>query len=189
MKIRYNAPVTLTFALASALVLIIDQALLPNLIEGLFAVPGKNGFSFSYLPNYVLLLTHIIGHSSWEHLMSNFSFILLLGPILEEKYSSGSVFIMVLITALVTGLLNVIFLNTGLMGASGIVFMMILLMSFTNIRKGEIPLTLILIILLFLSKEIVASFQADSISQLAHIVGGICGGLFGFLGSGNRNRG
>ena len=89
---------------------------------------------------------------------------------------------MFLLTAVITGLLNVFFFNTGLMGASGIVFMLILLASFTNKRKGTIPLTFILIAILFIGKEIVQSINQDNISQFAHIIGGILGSVFGFSG-------
>ena len=113
--------------------------------------------------------------------MNNFAFILLLGPILEEKYGSGNLLIMVVLTALVTGLINVLFFTTGLLGASGVVFMMILLISFTNIRQGEIPLTFILILALYLTREILGTFEQNTISEVAHIVGGVCGSLFGFM--------
>jgi membrane associated rhomboid family serine protease len=179
MKVRYNAPVTLTFALTASLVLLLDQTLFSNLIESLFVVgPSMNPGSPL---DYIRLLTHVIGHSSWAHLMGNFAFILLLGPILEEKYRSTSLFIMMAITAVVTGLLNVLFLPTALLGASGIVFMMILLVSFTNIRQGEVPLTFILIVVLFLTQEVVDSVREDSVAQFAHISGGVIGSLFGFL--------
>ena len=88
---------------------------------------------------------------------------------------------MMMITALATGALNVLVFPTGLFGASGIVFMLILLISITNIRAGEIPLTFIVVVLLFLVKEIVGAFQENDISEFAHIVGGICGAAFGFL--------
>ena len=107
--------------------------------------------------------------------------LLLLGPILEEKYSSGSLFLMVFITAIVTGLLNAFLFPTALLGASGIAFMMILLTSFTNHRNGEIPLTFILVLILYLAVEIINAFSYDDISQFAHIIGGVCGSLFGFL--------
>jgi len=58
---------------------------------------------------------------------------------------------------------------------------MILLVSFTNIRNGEIPLTFILILILYLAKELISSVQANQISEFAHIAGGICGSMFGFL--------
>jgi rhomboid protease GluP len=181
MKIRYNAPVTLTFAFVSTIVLLLDQTIFQNLIEGLFVVPGRGGFVFTNPLSYIRLFTHIIGHADWAHLLGNFSFILLLGPVLEEKHGSASLLFMIIITALVTGILNVIIFANGLLGASGIVFMMILLMSFTNIKRGEIPLTFILIVILYLAREVISSFSTNNISEFAHIIGGIAGSLFGFL--------
>lgn len=181
MKIKYNAPVTLTFALICAVVLLLDSILGTNLIPRIFSVPGRTGFNFSNPVNYVRLFTHIAGHADWNHLISNFAFILLLGPILEEKYGSATFTFMFLSTALITGLLNALFLSTGLLGASGIVFMMILLISFTNIRNGEIPLTFILVLILYLAREILNTFRDNNISEFAHIIGGLCGSLFGFF--------
>lgn len=179
MRIRYNAPVTLTYALLSTIVLALDQLLGAGLTRSVFSV-GPTMDPASIL-DWLRLFTHVIGHANWAHLLTNFAFILLLGPILEEKYGSGSLLFMTALTALVTGLLNVIFLSTGLLGASGVVFMMILLVSFTNIRAGEIPLTFILIVVLYLTREVVSAIQEDTVSQFAHIVGGVCGSLFGFL--------
>lgn len=184
MKIRYNAPVTLTFTLLCTAVLALDQFIYPELIPRFFVIPGRGFFSQTDLFGFSRLVTHIIGHGSWTHLTANFSFILLLGPSLEEKYGPGKLLFMMVITAAVTGVLNVILFSTGLMGASGIVFMMILLISFTNIREGEIPLTFILVVFLFLAKEIIQSFQTNTISEFAHIVGGIIGSLFGFFSKG-----
>lgn len=179
MKIRYNAPVTLTFALVASAALILDQSLFPRLLETFFVVGP--GMSVADPLDYVRLVSHIAGHSSWAHLMGNFAFILLLGPILEEKYGSSSLLLMILVTAVVTGLINVLFLPGGLLGASGVVFMMILLVSFTNIRQGEIPLTFILIVVLFLTQEVVDSLRSDSVAQFAHIAGGVIGSTFGFM--------
>jgi len=62
-----------------------------------------------------------------------------------------------------------------------VVFMMILLASFTNFSKGEIPLTFILVLILYLGRELFNAFGDDNISQFAHIVGGFIGSLFGFF--------
>ena len=178
MTIRYNAPVVLSYAVAAALVMLIDQISGTGFAVRNFAVPGDLA---GVAPiGYLRLLTHILGHSDWTHLLANFALILLIGPILEEKYRSGPLLLMMVITALVTGALNVLFLSTGLMGASGIVFMMILLSSFTNIRSGQIPLTFVLVVVIYLAREAVSAFTEDSISQFAHIAGGVCGSLFGF---------
>jgi membrane associated rhomboid family serine protease len=177
MRIRYNAPVILTFTLLSTAVLVVNQ-IFGGFTEAFFV--SYPTFSGSIL-DFFRLFTHVLGHQSWLHLMSNFSFILLIGPVLEEKYRSGPLLLMIVVTALVTGILNVLLFSTGLMGASGIVFMLILLSSFTNIRAGEIPLTFVLIVILFLAKEIIDAFAQDNISQFAHIIGGMCGAMFGFL--------
>jgi len=179
MRITYNAPVTLTFALASTLVLVADQLTGGQLTARFFSV-GATMDPRNFV-DYLRLFTHILGHADWGHLLSNFAFILLLGPILEEKYGSRLLLLMILVTALVTGLLNVLLLKTGLLGASGVVFMMILLVSITNLRKGQIPLTFILVVVLYLAREIITAFQQDSVSQFAHITGGLCGSLFGFM--------
>ena len=128
------------------------------------------------------LVSHIFGHASLDHLLGNLTFVLLLGPIVEEKYGSRKMIIMIFLTALITGILNITLFSTGLMGASGIVFMLILLVSFTNSNEGEVPITFILVAVLFIGKEIIQSMNADNISQFAHIMGGACGSMFGFLG-------
>ena len=95
---------------------------------------------------------------------------------------------MIVITALITSLANALFFNNALIGASGIVFMLILLGSFSNFRRGDIPLTFILVAAFFLGKEIIAAFGDDHISQFAHIVGGLVGAGFGFLLVGRRGK-
>jgi len=191
MRIRYNAPAVLTFTFISVAVLILSQTAFRSLTAQWFMVGGKRSFSPASLRCWVTLFTHALGHANWPHLVSNFSFILLIGPILEETYGSVPLLIMIVITALVTGILNVLFSPYGLLGASGVVFMMILLASFTNFNKGEIPLTFILVLILYLGRELLNSFgnnseQGGNISQFAHVVGGFIGSLFGFFRSSER---
>ncbi|HMQ08635.1 MAG TPA: rhomboid family intramembrane serine protease [Saprospiraceae bacterium] len=177
MRIRYNSPVILTFALLCSGVFFIELFTGMGLMR-LFILQDKVVLTNPI--SVATLVTHALGHANVEHLMGNLAFILLLGPIVEEKYGSRQMLIMILVTALITGVLNVLLFNTGLLGASGIVFMLIILASFTNTRGKEIPLTFILVALLFLGKEIIQSFKTDQISQFAHIIGGICGSVFGF---------
>src|SRR5262249_27942704 len=115
---------------------------------------------------------------------------LLLGPILEERHGSLPLLGMILFTALVTGLINLVLTSHGLLGASGIVFMMILLASTANIRQGEIPLTFIAVAVVYLGGEVIGAFRGgDGISHLAHLVGGASGATLGFLGARRRGAG
>ncbi len=177
MKITYNSPVVLTFALTASIILLLNY-FTANAIMGLFTCPAS--INFANPLDYIRLVTHVLGHASLQHLVGNMTYILLLGPILEEKYGSKNILIMIITTAFITGLLNVLFLPTGLLGASGIVFMFIILVSFTNPQDG-LPLTFILIIILFLGQEILNAFKTDNISQFAHITGGLVGSFYGFI--------
>ena len=128
---------------------------------------------------YIRLLGHIFGHANVDHLVSNLLYILLLGPMLEEKYGKRLI-IVILSTAAVTGIVhNLLSPNTMLLGASGVVFAFIILASITGNEEG-IPVTLIIVALLWIGSEIYTGITtADSVSQLTHIVGGLTGGIIG----------
>ena len=104
---------------------------------------------------------------------------------LEEKYGSKQLLIMIIFTAFVTGIINVIFFpGTMLLGASGVAFMLILLSGFANSSQGELPLTLIFVAILYIGQEVLAGiFESDNVSQLTHIIGGFCGCGFGWVTS------
>lgn len=178
MKVRYNAPVVLTFTLLAVAVQVLGT-LTGNTSTQLFAAAPPS-FHPPYAIQYLGLVTHPLGHAGWSHLFGNFMLVLLLGPLLEERHGSWPLLQMMLITALVTGLCNALFFDTYLVGASGIVFMFILLGSMSNFRRGEIPLTFVLVAVIFLGRELVNIFQLDEVSQFAHIAGGLMGAGFGF---------
>ncbi len=177
--IRFNAPVILTFALLSLLALLLGNWTNGVATHQYFSVYRS---SLSDPLTYVRFIGHVLGHADYEHYMGNMLLLLLVGPGLEEKYGSGTMVWMILVTALVTGLVHFVFFpGSALLGASGVVFMMIVLSSFTAMRRGEIPVTLILVVIFYLGGEIMDGlFKKDNISQITHIVGGLCGLIFGF---------
>jgi rhomboid protease GluP len=180
MQIKYNAPVTLSYAILSTLVVGLSFAI-PGISSAL-ATPGYLGMHWNQVTDYLRFFTYTFDHAGLDHLLGNFAIILLVGPQIELAYGGRNLGIMMLIASLVTALINAVFLPSGIMGASGIAFMMIILASFTNVSKGEIPLTFLLVIAIYLGKEIYAAVTVrDNISQFAHIAGGIIGSVFGFL--------
>lgn len=181
MKIQYNAPVILTYTLVALAVLLLCPR---ALITAYFTSPACLAFSSPQF--YGRLVSYIVGHGSWSHLMGNITLILLVGPLLEEKYRSGKLLEMILVTAVATSLFNGFFFSTSLMGGSGIAFMLILLGSFSNIRSRQIPLTFILVAILFLGSEVVSLLKMDRISQFSHLVGGFAGAAYGFLRGGRH---
>lgn len=173
-RFSYNAPVVLTFALIA-----VGVHLLPESMKHYFVMRPR----LESIEDFFALFTHIAGHGNWDHLLSNFTMILLLGPILEERHGSRSLLAMILTTSLVTSLLNLFIFKDVVLGASGIVFMFILLASTANLKKREIPMTFIAVAILFLGREIVNIVDNDQISQMAHLIGGVVGAIFGFLGA------
>jgi len=183
-KIQYNSPVILSYALLSLIVLGISSltdGVSNILLFSVYRAPPTDPLT------YVRVMGHVLGHAHLNHYFGNFLLILLIGPILEEKYGSVPLLVMMIITSIITG---VIFLlvssSTRLLGASGIVFMLILLSSFVNLKRGRIPLTLILVIIAYIGREVVQGFTAtasdnNNISYLTHVIGGLCGAVLGFF--------
>ena len=178
LKLQYNAPVVLTFALLSLAALVLGWLTGGRATTLLFCVYRAPLTDPLTWPRMVL---HVLGHSGYAHYMSNMTLLLVIGPTLEERYGSGRLLICIFITALVSGLIQFIFFpGTGLLGASGIVFMMILLSSLSGMSKGAIPLTFLLVAAIYLGGEVLdAVSDVDNVSQLTHIVGGVCGGVLG----------
>lgn len=185
-KIDFNAPVILSMTGVSLIILILTL-LFGNTILRLFGVYYS---SWADPMMYARLFTHVITHADVAHYTGNFMLILAIGPMVEEKYGSSRLLFMMAVTALITGLINVIFFRGVLLvGASGIVFMLILLASFVNIKEGKFPITVILVAVFYIGNEIVTGIRSnDSISQMAHIIGGLCGGGFGLLFNSEKMR-
>ena len=187
LHIQYNAPVVLTFSLLSLGALLLGMATggrSTGLLFCVYRAPLTDPLS------YVRLFTHVLGHGGYSHFMGNIMLLLVVGPPLEEKYGSRRLLGCIALTALISGLVQVLlFPSTALLGASDIVFMMIVLSSLAGMREGAIPLTLILVTVLYLGGEVVDAVAArDNVSQLTHIVGGLCGAGLGFAMSGSGRR-
>lgn len=183
-RIDINAPVILGMT-AVSLILLLLNALLGGALNRVFAAYFT---SFGDVWMYARLFTHELMHQNLQHFSGNFLLILAIGPLVEEKYGSGRLLLMIVITSLVTGLVHILFARgTMLMGASGIVFMLILLASFANWKEGHIPLTVIVVTVLYIGTEVVDMVTTqDSISHISHILGGLCGATFGFVWRGGK---
>lgn len=176
---QYNSILILTYFFVSVAVLILKYITVGKSNDILFS-------SYRSSPlnplTYVRLFTHVLGHSDWKHLSNNFLYILLIGPMIEEKYGTINLLIMMLITAGVIGIINSIVGRKRILGASGIVFMLIMMSSFVNIEETKIPLTLILIFIFYVVNEIIDGLiKKDNISHMGHIIGAICGCIYGYI--------
>lgn len=177
-KIDYNAPVVLTFFFVATAALFINFMTGGRANELFFSVYSG---SLANPMAIIRLFLHVLGHSSLAHFSANMMLFLVVGPMLEEKYGSGNFLGMIAIVAVVTGLVNMLFFSTSMLGASGIVFMLIVLSSFAKVSRHKIPLTLIIVALIYIGNEIYTGLVVnDNVAQLTHILGGLLGIGFGF---------
>lgn len=181
-KIYFNAPITLTFVGICLLALLLD-----TLTSGRSTTLLFSTYKSSLLDPlmYVRLVGHVFGHAGYTHFISNMLYILLLGPMLEEKYHKKLI-IVIVATGITTGIIHNIFEpNTALLGASGVVFAFILLASITG-RDNGIPITLILVAILWVGGEVTDLASADGVSHITHIIGGLVGAIIGLSFKDNR---
>ena len=115
--------------------------------------------------------------------------LLVVGPPMEEKYGSKPLLCGMVFTALVTGVLQcVLFPRSGLLGASGIVFMLIMLSSLAGF-SGGIPVTMLLVAALYFGQQVYdIIFVHDNVANFMHIVGGLCGTAFGYYSALHSRR-
>ena len=179
LSFTYNAPVTLTFVSLSFIALVLGWVTKGKITQSFFSV-YRSPISIAW---FIRLFGHVLGHSNLSHYASNMTLFLLLGPVLEKKYGSATLVETFGIVAVISGLVNILlFPHAALLGASGLVFMMIVLVSAEDLKDREIPITMILVIIIYLGSEIVNMVSVrDNVSQLTHIIGGICGAGFGAI--------
>lgn len=180
IKFSFNAPVILGFTIICFAALILD-----DLTAGASTNLVFSEYHSSLLNpmTYIRFIGHIFGHASWDHFMGNIMLILVVGPLLEEKYGSSNMIFVILTTAVVTGVFNyILFPQTQMLGASGVVFAMILLSSITSMKNGSIPLTFVLVAVIYIGQQIYQGiFVQDNVANMSHIVGGVTGAWLGFF--------
>ncbi len=185
LSISFNSPVVLIFSLICLISLGLG-VLTGGRTTTLFFIVYRSSLSDPL--TYVRFIGHVFGHAGWDHLISNLMLLLIVGPMLEEKYGSVNLLFVILITAIVTGVVNFVFFpNVRLLGASGVVFAFILLSSFASMRAGSIPMTFLLVAIIYIGGQLYDGiFVQDNVSNLTHILGGAVGSLFGYLAGRGR---
>ena len=185
VQFSFNSQVILGFTILCFAVLALDQVTMGNSTRTFFSVYRSSLLSpFTY----IRFFGHVLGHANWEHLIGNMMLILVVGPLLEEKYGSSNILFVILATALITGIIHFIFFpRTMLLGASGVVFALILLSSFTSFQEGKIPVTFLLVAVLYIGEQVYDGlFIQDNVSNLTHIAGGVVGSGLGFVMNKNK---
>lgn len=185
VKISFNSPVILSFTMLCLVSLLLGTVTKGMTTDLFFSVYRSSLMSPAA---YIRFAGHVLGHAGWDHFLGNIMLILVVGPLLEEKYGSSNMLFVILATALVTGIVNFVFFpRVQLLGASGVVFALILLSSFTSLKEGSIPLTFILVALIYIGEQVYQGiFVQDNVANLTHILGGLVGAGLGYVMNKNK---
>lgn len=187
ISVDLDAPATVLFVLISVILYCLDFFAFKGKLTALFmsspAADGEFVFTAGKISSYFRLLLYAFGALSWDVLITNLLFILLLGPAMENRYGSVIIGIMMIVSTLFAGVLNACFCKQSLQGCTAIVFMMIFLNSFMSFSKKKIPLSFFLVFILFIVREIFVKNPNGVIGIVIGIAGGLCGSLFAFLAS------
>lgn len=187
INIDLDAPATVMFALVSLILFALDSFVFKGKLASSFmsspAASGDFVFTAGKVSSYFRLILYAFGAVSWEVLITNLVFILLLGPAMEERYGTVIIGIMMIVSTLFSGVLNACFCKESMQGCTAIVFMMIFLNSFLSFSKKKIPLSFVLVFILFIVREVFVKNPNGVVGIIIGIAGGLCGSLFAFLAS------
>lgn len=191
----FDSPVVILFASLSVAIFLLD-VFFPDAkpVEKFFVCHGAKSsvaFNFKSPLDYLRMFTYAFGCAGWNSFFVNLLAVLLIGPSLEERYGSPILALMIFISVLVGGVLCACISPYEIRGASGIVFMMIVLCSLTTLMKKQILVSWIFVFAFYFWFEFYQDFPAEKISFVEilqqkvpvfiSLISGICGSLFGFF--------
>ena len=181
-RIVIQSPLTIAFFSVCALLLLVDP-------EGSYTHVHFSSsahldlFSFSF---YKRLLLHPLVHADFNHFFGNMSLFMVLSPLCEDVLGWKRLLKMIAVTSAFEGVMNALLTNCNVIGASGIVFMLVLLApicaNLHETTQTQIPLCFLIVAAMYIGKEVMEIGTNDGISHTVHIFGGIGGAVLGLYG-------
>lgn len=131
-------------------------------------------------------ITHTFVHLSNIHIIANLSWFWLFGSVIERYFGGGKLFLIFLVSAIVSGIVQNYFSGAGFFGLSGVVYAVLgyvfvvdkLNANIFNLPKGFFTMLLVGLIFGFISP-----LFDIYIGNAAHISGFIVGLFWGFIDS------
>ena len=184
----FDSPVTISFSLLSVLLFVLNCLAIKGTLDvKILSSPttsaGPIPFMATQISSYLRLFLYAFGSQNFVGLLSNLLFLLMLGPVMEERYGSLVIGIMMAVSVLFSGVLNTCFCETSLQGCMPIIFMMIFLNSFMSFSKKKIPVSFLVIFVFYIAREVSGKTFSEIVGLIICITGGLCGSLFAFLTS------
>lgn len=183
LKFSYDAPVSQSFVLISLVIFILDFFVLNLKLNQNYLLTPTPVFSIRDPLVILRTIIYIFGETDKVYLFTNLLFIILIGPVMEERYGSVIIGIMFFVAAFVTGSMSACFCKVAYRGCSSVVFMLLLLNAMMFFTKKTISATSITMVVLFICREFFIANPNGVVGTLIILAGGLAGSLFAFIAS------
>jgi len=188
-KIVNDGVASVSVALISIIFFVCNTFIFKGKLTSLFlsaptAAGGELPFIVSGPLSYIRILMYIFGSYNINSFMIPCCLICLFGPVLEERYGSLIIGIMMIVSGIFSGVLNACFCQKMSSGLSCVVFMMLFLSAFFSLSKKKIPLSFIFVVGFYIFMDLFLFNNPNGfVGVIIEIAGGLCGSLFAFLAS------
>lgn len=179
-RLIVDSPVVLGFGFLCMLLYALDL-IIPGDVQKMLGCP--HAFQPYRPTHWVRTVTHVFAHSSLPHIKGNMGMLMLVGPSVENEFGSENLAKIMLAVAVSSWFAHVLAgrENSVQLGASGVVFALILLNSLVSATVGTVPLSFVITAIIWVSEELyLLFFGKDGVSHHAHLTGAIVGTLAGY---------
>lgn len=186
IKASFDSPFAISFVILSVLVMVFDLFVLKSkLNQTVLLSPtspvGNLPFVFTDPSSYLRLVLCFFGYNDKSVFLCDLIFILLIGVKVEDRYGSIVIGIMSFVSILFSSVLTACFGKESCFGAGSVIFMMLILNILLNFSKNKVALSSVLILILFIVKEVLFQKSNGVLGVAIEAAGGLCGSLFAFL--------
>mmetsp|Transcript_14958 Transcript_14958/g.44671 ORF Transcript_14958/g.44671 Transcript_14958/m.44671 type:complete len:247 (+) Transcript_14958:367-1107(+) len=180
-RVTVDAPAVVCYALVCFLVFVADCAR-PGVAVSLACRPMLAYQYESPVKSALRLVSHTVAHGNWAHLRGNMVNLLLVGPSAEREFGTKNLLRIGAYVGVASAAAHAALgpADAVQLGASGVVFALILLNSLLSAHAGCVPLTFLLTAFLWVSDEVLSLFAKDGVSHIAHLSGALVGTAAGY---------
>lgn len=180
IKVTFESPVLCLVVILAFIVLMLDKYVPSLKLMSFFQVSAKP-FDFKNPLCYLRTVSHVLGSSSPVVFLFGALGLLIQGPEAEKNYGTVLSSVMIVVSAVFTGVLATCFCKNPVSGLEPVLFLFVFLNLVSYIKKNNLPFVQILVLLILIIWDIFSAEKIDVINLLADIMGGLCGSLISFL--------
>lgn len=191
LRFTFDSPVTIVLAVVSAVLLVLDTFVFKGIMDFLTCPASKafgtaSAFNFASPLDYLKIILHIFGSAGWTSFFTGVLLLLAFGPVLEERYGSVMVSLMLVTAAVVNGVLTACLSAVPSVGLESLVFTMLFLTLINAFTKKVFPLSSVLILAAAISYDCYMLSLSVKDIQIVAAVGidaasGLCASLLAYM--------